>query len=158
MSRTSELMIESGIIPKNTLQQLVNWRLIPEGSEVSHGKHPVSLDSSNKLEVKRFIKELSEALRQDMTEIRETELDSAGGYERADLGYESKEHVFADVFVDRLERVVIPPTLSTPSDPVSVEIPARGKGARKVVRVEVRYLGDRPVAKVLYLESEETNV
>ena len=116
------------------------------------------MDSSNKLEVKRFIKELSEALRQDMTEIRETELDSAGGYERADLGYESKEHVFADVFVDRLERVVIPPTLSTPSDPVSVEIPARGKGARKVVRVEVRYLGDRPVAKVLYLESEETNV
>ena len=156
MSKTSELMVEAGIIPKNTLQQLVNWRLIPGDLEESHGKHLVKFDSSNELEVHQFVKDLGEALQQDMTSIKETELDQAGGYEKALLMDSHGGRIYCDVFVDRLGRVVVP--MDKPDRGEITKVAFGANNPRQVIRIETRFLGDRPVAKVIYLALEESNV
>jgi hypothetical protein len=149
MNRTTTLLIEAGIIPKNTLQQLINWRLVPEGSEQSHGKRPATTTD----ERSSFAQELSLALTQDLAEIRETELDLVGDYETAVLNYDSNRSTQTKVFVDKLGRVILPFEEGTITLPVmSVSLPA-GSALRKVVRSEMRYLGDKPTSQVLYLEN-----
>jgi hypothetical protein len=116
----------------------------------------VRLDSSKPAELKKFIKDLGEAISQDMTDIRETELDRAGGYEKIILLDTAGGRVAIDAFVDRLGRIVIP----IQEKPYEIQAVVSANGSttpRKVVRTEIRHLGDRQVAKVLYLESEETN-
>ena len=115
----------------------------------------MKLDSSNPMEIKKFVKDLGEAISQDMTDIRETELDHAGGYEKVVLLDTEGGREGIDAFVDRLGRVVIP-VVKTNLVIKAVTI-GDNINPRKVVRTEIRHLGDRPVAKVLYLEAEETN-
>jgi hypothetical protein len=130
---------------------------VPEHYTQSHGKQAVKLDSSKPAEVTKFIKSLAEAISQDMTDIRETELDRAGGYEQVVLLDTEGGREAINAFVDRLSRVIIP-IQPKPYEIHAVEFPRNGITPRKVVRTEIRHLGERPVAKVLYLEAEDTNV
>src|SRR6185369_3329237 len=78
--QTVKMMVEAGIIPKHTLQELANWRLLPEDYVASHGVRPVRLDTTNPSDVEGGVKNLGEALTKDMAEIRETSLDEPGEY------------------------------------------------------------------------------
>src|SRR6185369_3070069 len=64
--QTVKMMVEAGIIPKHTLQELANWRLLPEDYVASHGVRPVRLDTTNPSDVEEFVKNLGEALTKDM--------------------------------------------------------------------------------------------
>jgi hypothetical protein len=160
----TKMLVEAGIIPKNTLQQLTNWRLVPEDYAGSHGIHPVRLDTSDPKEVNRFVKELGVAITKDMAEIRETELDRSGSYRKALLAFKDghlddyiggKDGMLrkeVDVFVDRLGRVVTP--AGEPWTQLE-HVQLAGEPERKVVKHEQRYEGDKIVALVVYLEAKE---
>jgi hypothetical protein len=128
---------------------------VPEHYVQSHGKQTVRLDTSRPGVLKKFIKELGAAISQDMTDIHETELDRSGGYEKITLLDMDEHSEGLDALVDRLGRVVIP--VQERSWEIKAVIVSPATIRRRVVRTETRYLGDRPVAMVLYLESEETN-
>lgn len=152
----TQMLIEAGIIPKNTLQQLARWRLLPEDCTESHGVHPVRLDASNPEELHSFLKELGAAITQDMAAIRETELDHPGGFQRAQVLFEdSRGNEYEwnqDVFVDALGRVI------TPVDDPWRELAAvkfASEPRRKMVKRETRYEGDKVVAFVVYLEAKK---
>lgn len=155
MTLTTRKMIEAGIIPKNTLQQLVNWRLVPEDYVRSHGTRPVNLDTSDEREVTAFVQDLGEAITKDMAEIRETQFDQTGGYQHLLLEYEQSAFNGEDqVLVDRMGRLFVPnmqpwPQLERVAFKSSPDV------WRRVVKKEPRYEGEKVVALVIYLESEE---
>jgi hypothetical protein len=151
--QSTKMLIEAGIIPKNTLQQLANWHLVPEDYVESHGVHPVVLDTSDPEKVSRFVKDLSVAITKDMAEIRETELDRAGDYRTVRVWYHdgASSGYAKDAFVDRLGRVVTPA-----SEKLFDLVQLNGEEApRKVVRREPRYEGDKVVSYVSYLEAKK---
>jgi hypothetical protein len=89
------------------------------------------------------------ALTQDLAEIRETEFDEVGEYQDATLVIEGSA-ITLEVFVDRLGRVILPAQGNAVQ---FVSIPS-GAVPRKVIRIENRYRGDRPITQVLYLETQ----
>jgi len=150
----TKMLVEAGIIPKNTLQQLTNWRLLQEDYAESHGAHPVRLDTSKPEEVGRFVKELSAAITQDMAEIRETELDRPGGFRKAALKFKDAtlDTDGCDVFVDRLGRLVTPNNEPwTLLEAVQLD---DDRQQRKVVKREPRYEGEKIADLVIYLEAK----
>lgn len=153
----TKLLVEAGIIPKNTLQQLVNWRLLPEDSVESHGVHPIRLDASNQKEVQRFVKDLSTAITKDMAEIRETELDHSGSYKRARVEFSDSRFNCddCDIFVDRLGRLVLPS--KGPWDGITRVLLEGDNTLRNVVKREPRYEGEKVIALVVYLDAEGGN-
>lgn len=151
-SQSTKMLIEAGIIPKNTLQQLVNWRLLPEDYARSHGTRKVSLDTNNEEEVGEFVKDLGNAITKDMAEIRETDLTESGGYSRLDLEFENSHFDgFYDVLVDKLGRLVFP--VGAPWDQLTAATDSGGR-RRRVVNREPRYAGEKRTATVVYLEAE----
>jgi hypothetical protein len=149
------MLVEAGIIPKNTLQQLTNWRLLPEDFAESHGVHPVRLDTNDPVEVTKFVKDLGAAITKDMAEIRETELDRSGHYCKATLEFTDStlNSEDCDVFVDRLGRLVTP---NAGPWTILETVKFDGEtGIRGVVKREPRYEGDRVVALVIYLEAQQ---
>lgn len=151
-SQSTKMLIEAGIIPKNTLQQLVSWRLLPEDYAKSHGTRKVSLDTSNEEEVDEFVKDLGNAITKDMAEIRETDLTQSGGYQRVLLEFENSTlNGIYDVLVDKLGRLVVPA-----GSPWNRALWATCEdGVRKIVlKCEDRYSGDRLTAQVIYLEAQ----
>lgn len=150
----TKMLVEAGIIPKNTLQQLTNWRLLPEDYAESHGAHPVRLDTSKPEEVGRFVKDLSTAITKDMAEIRETELDRPGGFRKAVLLFRdvSLNTDGCDVFVDRLGRLVTPSGEPwTLLEKVKLD---DDREPRRVVKREQRYEGEQVSSLVIYLEAK----
>ena len=148
--QTAKMLVEAGIIPKNAIQQLAHYRLLPEDYEQLHGSRP--LDTSDKSKVDTFVKDLGKAITDDMAAIRETELDHPGGYKNIFLEFDNPTFDGEDdVLIDRLGRLVVPNEM-----PWSIlrKVDFRdGVGARMVVRKEPRYEGDRIVALVMYVES-----
>lgn len=103
--------------------------------------------------VGEFVDGLKRALTEEMGAIRETELDRAGGFKRATLvDYPGGAASVADVFVDRLGRVLLP--VRPPFD--GAELVCLDQGPfREIVRREPRYEGEKQVAWVCYLEEGE---
>ena len=144
------LLIKSGVVPANVLQQLVGWRLLPEACAQSLGSQPVTMTSEWKT-VEAFVHALEAALRDEAQTIRETEFNQSGGFERGWLhivGHESREE---NLFVDRLGRVVLPGD-QTYEGVIAVSL--IGSTRRKVTRIEPRYKGNRRVAWVCCLEPQ----
>ena len=151
------LMIQSGLIPKNVVQQLVNWRLLPENSVESTGSAPVSLES-NWESVEQFVDELGQALTKEMATIRQTELDQSGHYEEVFLVFADQTlNRSQDVFVDRLGRVVLPakPEYDQLLSVAFMSSNGEGKVTRVVVDKEPRYEGTRRSSLVIYLDAEK---
>ena len=149
-----KLLIQSGVIPENTLRQLISWKLLPETSSSLHGDHPVSLESKWTT-VEEFVDRLRASLTEEMGIIRETELDRTGGFRRAKLkacsSFCETMHELPDreVFVDRLGRVLLPAR-----DPYAhVELVSLdGNPFQEIVQREPRYEGENQVAWVCYLD------
>src|SRR6185295_15395931 len=76
-SRTVEMLIKSGIIPKNAVQQLEHWKVLEEGTAETVGSQPVSLESDSE-QARQFTEELRQQMEIDNQTIRETELAPVG--------------------------------------------------------------------------------
>jgi hypothetical protein len=123
LSPAVKLMIESGIIPKNTVQQMARWRLLPEDSIELSGKDPVALENESP-KVEKFVEDLRGALTEEYSTIRQTDLDRPGHFEEVLLVFENPRLLeqdtpvvvdkngrmtyTQDVFIDRLGRLVLP--------------------------------------------------
>lgn len=174
ISPSVKLMIESGLIPENALQQLVNWRLLPEDSVELHGNKPVNLEKEW-TDVEAFIHELKGALDQEAQTIRETELDQVGEYREATLTFRSCAQIpdsdvsilrtgnftqTLQVFVDKLGRVILP-ARNEYEHLESITFTDGSNGSeirtepRPVTNTEARYRGPKIVAYVIYLEDPE---
>ena len=140
------LLIQSGILPVNTLQQLKGWRLLPEDCVKSHGSQPVTLESEWGT-VKEFVDSLDAAIKQEASTIRETELDRIGKFVPCQLIIEGEEPFRTSVFVDRLGHVILPGELKYEQ---TKHVHFYDK-LHEVSRVESRYQGERLVAWVCYL-------
>jgi hypothetical protein len=152
--KASKLLIEAGVIPKNTMQELVNWCLLPQDYAESHGARPLRLDTANPEEVSRFVGDLGKALVRDMAEIRETDLNRSGSYKKAVLYFSDQnlDGSVQDVFVDCLGRIITPqgePWLRLTAAHFEGE-----SSPRKAVRKEPRYDGEVLTAQVVYLEAK----
>ena len=156
-----KLMIQSGLIPENALQQLVNWRLLPETSVESSGSRPISMEKEWD-DVESFVYELRTALDEEAKTIRETELDQVGEYRNVAVRIPSDTEAGVDwasetldVFVDRLGRVLLPPKKKF-EQAISVTFLDDENGGestlKKVVQVENRFKGQKLAAYVIYLE------
>ena len=144
-----KLLIQSGVVPENVLQQLISWKLLPESFSSLHGGHPVNLES-NWESVEDFVGNLRTALTEEMGTIRETEFDRTGGFKRAALLTQPGGlRMVEDVFVDRLGRVLLP--VRYPFNDAEL-ISLDGGAFREIVRREPRYEGEKQVAWVCYLE------
>ena len=141
----SKMLIEAGVIPKNTLKELVRWRFLPEGSEELHGARPV--DPKDR---EQFVKDLSEAITKDMAEIRETSLDVIGCFKTAWVHFKTGKSIWKEIVVDKLGRVITPSNLNW-KELESVFFDDSDH-ARKVVKREPRYEGDTITSLVHYLE------
>lgn len=152
MQKSSQLLIEAGIIPKNILQQLVNWRFLPEDSIESHGSRQEALKDPESPESQMFARALARAISEDIADIRETELDHTGGYEVVSLDFGNVGGQ-ETMFVDKLHRLIVP--MEDRWQQLESVRFKEDEESRKVVKIEKRYQGDRVSALVIYVESKE---
>jgi hypothetical protein len=152
-----KLMIQSGLVPQNVVQQLVNWRLLPGDSVESTGSDPVTLEQGWE-SVEGFVAELNQVITEEMATIRQTDLNKSGHYEEAFLTFaDSTMNRTQDVFVDQLGRLVLPakPEYETLLSVSFRSVNGEGEDTRTVVSKEPRYEGTRRSALVVCLESKE---
>lgn len=151
MSNTVRLMIAGGIIPAECLQQLERWKLLPPGYDSQSGELELNWESSED-----FVDVLSKAIHEEACTIRETDLDKIGHHRTALLYLESTESMpwKVEVFVDRLDRVIVPAAFSEDGEITHIEL--EDLRPQKVVRIEPRYEGETHTTWVCYLE--ERNV
>ena len=156
-----KLMIQSGLIPNNTIQQLVNWRLLPESSVELSGTRPINMEKEWD-DVESFVNELKTALDEEAKTIRETDLDQvAGEYQEVVLSFRVDEsgagsQERAQVFVDKLGRIVLPPDARYQELEEVIFLDEENGGEptnRNVVKVESRFKGQKVSSYVVYLEA-----
>jgi hypothetical protein len=70
-----KLMIEAGIVPNNAIQQLIKWKLLPEGADKMAGSHQVCLESKWE-KIGEFIEALEGAIDRKDSVIQETNFSS----------------------------------------------------------------------------------
>jgi len=150
--QTARMLVEAGIIPRNVIQQLARYRLVPEDYEKLHGSRP--LDSSDGDRVAKFVKGLSEAITEDTAEMRETELYHYAGYKQLMIHFEDERlDGRASVLVDRFGRLIVPNEMPWTSV-TKVRYPDESF-TRPVVRKELRYEGYEATSMVLCVESPD---
>lgn len=150
--QTARMLVEAGVIPKNVIQQLAHYHLVPGDYAELHGTRQLNTD--NKGEVDSFIKKLSEAITSDMAEFRETEFDRPGGYRQTSLKFENDSFDGEDdVLVDRFGRLVVPNEMPW-TTLKAVQYPDESF-LRPVVKKEVRFSGGQASALVVYVEDPE---
>lgn len=158
MRRTTKLLIEAGLIPKNALIQMSSWRLVPEDLKESHGKKRVSLDRSNQDSVAAFVEGLTAAVSEDMAEFRETEMPPPGEEVLARPCFQGMDDTQLKVFLDKMGRLYVPPTRVWYGVAYVTVAPLEeplDEKAYHVVRRENRYQGDTLHQLVLYLARDK---
>jgi hypothetical protein len=151
-SKAVKLVIQGGLVPKEVLQQLIRWGLLPENSSELSGSQPTDYETSWD-SAEEFVTELQQALSKEASTIRETELDPAGGFRKAKLEFVHGNHQTEQVFVDKLGRVVTPPGF--PYKDLCFVTFEEEATRRTIVRHEQRYQGDQVSSLVHYPESLE---
>lgn len=154
MGRTAiQLLIRSGIVPRETLGQLVRWQLLPEEALGS------SVDSSRTWErewsrPERFVEEIARAVHDD-ERLRETELDVAGAYRRVWIRWRGGrfDREGREVIVDRFGRIFLPGRFAQ-RDIIGISLTGRHEDIQHVSSFERRYKGDEVSALVCLLEDE----
>jgi hypothetical protein len=98
--------------------------------------------------VEGFVHNLKAAISEEMSSIRQTELDKIGGGFRSAI-LAPGEDTPIQVFVDKLGRVILPADTDIKSLS-TIQFDDNG-AVRTVVQFEPRYEGDKQVAWVVYL-------
>lgn len=144
---SSQMLIESGILPKNGVAQLQRLKLVPENTLSQLGASPVSFEKDAR-EASRFAAALQSRLDEEDVEIKETELEPPGQPRSAYIvwGDNSLDTSPCTVIVDKLGRVHVP--MNTKRTLAKKKIKAISftptkKGATPIDNVEPRYSGDK---------------
>lgn len=154
------MMIQAGLVPKEVVQQLVNWRLLPEDSVELTGSRPINMEKEWG-DVETFVSDLRSALDEEAKTIRETELEHVGEYRTAsvrvpsdDPGVDWKAETL-EVFVDKWGRIILPGK-DKYERVLSINLLDDENGGQStlqnVVRVERRFRGQKIATYVVYLE------
>lgn len=106
--RTTELLVESGILPRGGVAQLERHKMVPQGTVDRLGIRPVSLDRDS-AEARGFADKLQKKLDEEETEIRQQNL-TPGVPIQAWLkwGEGPIDPQPTEVLVDKLGRVYLP--------------------------------------------------
>lgn len=156
-SKTTEMLIRAGIIPRETVRQLERWKVFEEGTADKVGEQAVSLEKDSE-EAERFTQELRVQMEKDSQTIRETELAETGEATTAWViwaGGQIEEGV--EVVVDRFERVHVPLTPDKLDGYLTVSAISFNRdldyaAALKVLKAEPLFKDETPVALVCTLE------
>ena len=149
------LLIRSGLVPENVLQQLSKWKLLDPRA--------VILDGTSELgwaQAADFARALESLIHQENVTIRESEVVS-GTFKRAWLFYRYEtvqRHVRKDVVVDKMQRIFVPVGAVEGEEIVAVSFADSLEDAVSsplaVVNIETRYSGEEKAAYVLYTEDD----
>jgi len=145
MSQSTEMLVKAGVIPKESLKEMKNWKTVEEETVQSHGSRKVSIEENPEV-AEEFTATLKEVIDQDMQEIRETDfgptkpISVSVGVDGGTIG------VMASV--DNLGRVHLPYRRRF-AGASTIHV---GDDVRKIIRIEERFHDEKPVAWVCYLE------
>lgn len=103
------LLIEAGLVPKETLSELERWRLLKPGESGKAGSLPLSSDGSGQSH-EQLAKSIADALTRSDAQIKETALDRPTPV-LVTLRFSDGEDVKAAVGQDGLGRYVVPTML-----------------------------------------------
>ena len=144
-SKAVQLVIQSGMIPEEMLQQLVTWKLLPEEVKDQAGSRPVSLEQGWQT-VEEFVDTLGRAIDKESVEIKETLLSSGKRYERVDLIHDGAS-VSELAMVEGSDCIVVPATGRKHPHQAMLD-----GVKREVWKVEERFFGDELTTLVCYLK------
>lgn len=153
MAKSSmEMLIESGIIPSGTVQQLVKWRAVPEKMGQLAGHRPVSLEKDSE-EATRFAEDLANQVTREEQSLRETEFEVAGKPHKVTVHFgDGSEITNVTVNTDQFGHVHVPTTVFTNGRrKVIKSIALKGEAAIEVVAQEPRFTGERVTTLVCRL-------
>lgn len=146
-SKAVQLVIKSGIIPEEMLQQLVTWKLLPESAVGQAGSQPVSLEQGWRT-VEDFVDTLGRAIEKESVTIKETRLASDKRFERIRLMFIGDDDGYS--------------TLALVENDDCVAVPATGKKnpnkiymqglKREVWKIEERFQGDELTTLICHLK------
>lgn len=131
-SKAVQLIVQSGMIPEEMLQQLVAWKLLPEKVKAQAGSRPVSLEREWRT-VEDFVDTLGKVIEKESVELKETTIESNGRFERVDLIF-NKEPTLRELALVGDNCVTIPATIKKHPEAVVLH----GEG-REVLKVEERF-------------------
>jgi hypothetical protein len=157
-SKSVEMMIRAGLIPKNAVQQLERWKVLEEGMSEQVGTQAVSLDQDSDAS-RAWTEKLRLQMEQDSQEIRETDLGK--DLEPTPVWLVFEDGVVSGVIVagiDKFERVHIPwkrVANGHNRKVAAVSFDNDTSSALKVLRAEQRFEGETQVAVVCTLEESE---
>ena len=142
------MLVEAGMIPKNAIELLSHFCLIPQDYVQSHGTTP--LDTSKSEDVEEFIGRLGAAVTRDMAEMKETQFDVSGGFKEVAV-CSNGWHYHRPVLVDKLGRLLVPNSVKWRH---STKVAFEGDDKEyEIIRKEERHKGDRVISLVIYLSS-----
>ena len=156
LSKAVKVIIQGGLVPKEVMQQLIQWGLLPENSNELIGTQLALTNFETERDTaEEFVEELGDALAKESATIRETELDRIGEFQEVGVEFSNQPLKRRErLFVDKLGRVTTP--IGRCWEHLT-GVTIQGK-LRNVVKMELRYKGGQVVAFVHYLDSlEERN-
>jgi hypothetical protein len=149
-----ELIIEAGLVPQGTVQQLVNWRALPETMTGLHGRRPVSLERDS-TEAAKFAEALATQVAREEQSIRETEFTPMGSATVVRVHFsDGTLHSNVQVVVDKHGQIHVPAIIFHNGRPKGIESIAFNleEVPTPVISVEPRYTGEKVTSYVCQLE------
>lgn len=157
---TTEMLIEAGLIPADTVAQLVRWRALPEEMLEKVGLHPVSLEQ-NSAEAAKFADSLAKQMESEDRLIRETELDVMGDEVKVIIQF-SDGSLSATVVatIDKFGQVHVPTSVflnGRQRKIKGISFDGHPDNIRRVISQDPRFSGDLATSIVCQLEEEEAD-
>lgn len=146
-SKAVQLVIKSGMIPEEMLQQLVAWKLLPESAAEQAGSQPVSLEHGWRT-VEEFVDTLGQAIDKESVQIKETRLASNKRFERIHMMFDNDDDGYMTLAIVESEDCVAVPATGK-RNPREIVI---RNVKREVWKIEERFQGDELTTLVCHLK------
>lgn len=146
-TREVTLIVQAGIIPEETLKQLVAWKMLPPEVLKGAGSRKAS---SVGWDAEKFVAHLRDIIEKESEAIRETEYVSPGKPVQVSVKMKGRALYHGEAYQDRLGRIYLDSRFYGKA--IESIIVAPEKQPRRVEKVEERFKGERPEKVVCYLE------
>lgn len=149
MKEATRMLIASGLIPKQMIEQLVNWKALPEEALTEAGSH----EGFSEDKARKFLEYLEQLVDEEQESVRETSLGIEG-----DLTFVWLEGMSPGaplmLLQDKMGRIHIPAHFIEAEDVKKVRV-GQYNNELEVVRVEEEYMGEDLAFLALSLEGKE---
>lgn len=145
-----KLVIQSGIIPRETLEQLVKWKLLPKEALGEAGSRKASLKAgwSN---AEAFVEHLDELISKEAQAIRESQFSLPGELVPVTVKTVGRPLFHGDAYRDHMGRIFLGSDFCG-KGVQAVQVGPKAGPMKNVVKIEERFIGERPSWVVCYLE------